>query len=79
MTYLPVNKRDLTAHIEEMAGTLCILEIRVIRYNHQMVTEHARRMLQCWQHVMHVGNEIDAEPIHHSIPAGYCKYLFIYN
>jgi hypothetical protein len=77
VTYLPVNKPDLTAYNEEIAGTLYILEIRVIRYNHQLVTEHARQMLQCWQHVMCVGNKIDAELINHSIPAGYCKSLFI--
>jgi hypothetical protein len=70
VTNLPVNKPDLTAHNEEIANTLCILEIRVIRYNHQLVTKHARWMLQCWQYIIHVGNEIDAERIHHSILAG---------
>jgi hypothetical protein len=70
VTNLPVNNPDLTAHNEEIAGTLHILEIRVIRYNHQLVIEHASRVLQCWQHIISAGYEIDAEPIRHSIPEG---------
>ena len=57
VTNLPGNEPDLTAHSEEIAGTLCILEIRAIRYNNQLMTEHARWMLQFWQHILHVGNE----------------------
>lgn len=45
VTNLPVNNPDLTAHTEEIAGTLCILEIRAIRYNRQLVTERARWIL----------------------------------
>jgi hypothetical protein len=53
---LPASKPDLTAHNEEIANTFCILEIRVIRY--QLATEHTRWLLQCWQHIIGVGNEI---------------------
>jgi len=51
VTKLPVNKPDLTAHNEETARTLCILEIRVIRYNRQLVTEHTRWLMLAAHHM----------------------------